>query len=379
MGLRIYLSRLMIIFGALALGSAAAAEPAYTRLRMVEIIDQQGFEGPVLAFRFLAPVDWRIGGGVRWNVPLQCQGELVTVQVRATAPEGDRAFEILPARIWRWSEDPGDVRMWQMDSTPGNQCAIAPPMGAADFLTQSLPGRLRPRFEVIAVEPAPAVAEALAAETEQLHAINTPVRTDAARIRVRYADRGGEVEEWLTAGVLQIASQTMSSSAAMQGQMAMTTTYLSSASRIFGFRAPAGRLDQNQRLFATMIASAEVNPVWEAALNRVAMNLAQIQIRGAAERSRIWSDAMAEVGRTQMQAWENQQAVQDRVAEAWSQTIRGVETFVEPSSGATVELEAGFDNAWSNGAGEYLLSDQPGFDPNAVFTNHDWTRLERRP
>jgi hypothetical protein len=252
-------------------------------------------------------------------------------------------------------------------------------MGAADFLAQSLPGNLRPQFEVVAVEPAPAVAQALAANAEQLRAMNMPVRADAARIRVRYADRGAVFEEWLTAGVLQIASQTMSSSAAMQGQMAMTTQYLSTASRIFGFRAPAGRLEQDERLFATMVASAEINPVWEAALNRVAVNLAQIEIRGAAERSRIWSEAMAEVGSKEMQAWQNQQAAQDRVAEAWSQTIRGVETFVDPSSGATVELEAGYDNAWSNGVGEYVLSDRPSFNPNTVFTNQDWTRLERRP
>ncbi len=375
----IYFNCLILILGALALGGPATAEPGYTRLRMVEIVDQQGFERPVLAFRFLAPVDWRIEGGVRWNLPLQCQGELVAAQVRAMAPEGDRVFEIMPSRVWRWSDDPGDLQVWRADSTPGNQCAVAPPMGAADFLAQSLPGTLRPRFEVTAVEPAPAVAAALAADAEQLRAMNTPFQADAARIRVRYADQSGPVEEWLTAGVVQVAIQAMSASAAMQGRIAMTTQYLSTASRIFGFRAPAGRLDQDERLFATMVASAAINPVWEAALNRVALNLAQIQIRGAAERARIWSDAMAEVGRSQMEAWQNQQAGQDRVALAWSQTIRGVETFVEPSSGATVELESGFDNAWSNGAGEYVLSDRPGFNPNTVFTNQDWTRLERRP
>ena len=111
----------------------------------------------------------------------------------------------------------------------------------------------------------------------------------------------------------------------MQGQMVMTTQYVSSASRVFGFRAPAGRLDEQERLFATMVTSVQVNPAWEAALNRLALNLAQIRIQGAAERSRIWSEATAEVGRIRMEAWENQQASQDRVAQAWSQTMRGVE------------------------------------------------------
>ena len=339
--------------------------------------DEQGFERPVVALRFLAPTDWRIEGGVRWNLPLQCQAELATVHVRALAPEGDLGFEILPSRVWRWSDDPTEVDYWRMSAGPGNQCAIAPPMAAADFLAESLPGTFRPPFEVVGVEPLPEMAAALAAEAQQLVAMNTPFQTDAARLRVRYDD--GATEEWLTAGVLQMAMQVMSSGAAMQGRMEMTTQYISSASRVFGFRAPAGRLDEQERLFATMVASVQVNPAWDAALNRLALNLAQIQIQSAAERSRIWSEAAAEVSRIRMEAWENQQASQDRIAQAWSQTMRGVETFVEPGGAATVELQSGFDNAWSNGVGEYVLSDRPSFNPNTVFSNQNWTRMERRP
>jgi hypothetical protein len=344
---------------------------------MVEIPDEQGFEWPVVALRFLAPTDWQIEGGVRWNLPLQCQAELATVHVRASAPDGALAFEILPARVWRWWDDPAEVEYWRMSAGPGNQCAIAPPMGAADFLAQSLPGTFRPPFQVIGVEPLPEMAAALAAEAEQLAALNTPFQTDAARLRVRYDD--GASEEWLTAGVLQMAMQAMSSGAAMQGRMAMTTQYISSASRVFGLRAPAGRLDQHERLFATMVASVQVNPAWDAALNRLALNLAQIQIESAAERSRIWSEAAAEVSRIRMDAWKSQQTSQDRIAQAWSQTMRGVETFAEPGDAVTVELQSGFDNAWSNGVGEYVLSDRPSFNPNTVFTNQNWTRMERRP
>jgi hypothetical protein len=79
-----------------------------------------------------------------------------------------------------------------------------------------------------------------------------------------------------------------------------------------------------------------------------------------------------------MAAWENQQASQDRIAEAWSQTMRGVETFVDPGNASQVELRSGFDNAWSDGVGEYVLSGRPSFTPNTVFTNQNWTRMERR-
>jgi hypothetical protein len=73
-------------------------------------LSEQDFERPVIALRFLAPTDWRIEGGVHWNLPLQCQAELATAQVRAGTPDGDLAFEILPSRVWRWSDDPAEVQ-----------------------------------------------------------------------------------------------------------------------------------------------------------------------------------------------------------------------------------------------------------------------------
>jgi hypothetical protein len=187
---------------------------------------------------------------------------------------GDLGFEILPSRVWRWSDDPTEVDYWRMGAGPGNQCAIAPPMTAADFLAESLPGAFRPPFEVVAIERLPEMAAALATAAQQLVAMNTRFQTDAARLRVRYDE--GATEEWLTAGVLQMALQVMSSGAAMQGRMEMTTQYISSASRVFGFRAPAGGLDEQERLLATRVASVQVNPAWDAALNRLALNLAQI-------------------------------------------------------------------------------------------------------
>ena len=40
-----------------------------------------------------------------------------------------------------------------------------------------------------------------------------------------------------------------------------------------------------------------------------------------------------------MEAWQNRRASQDRIVTAWSQTMRGVETFVDPGAGGAVELQ----------------------------------------
>jgi hypothetical protein len=43
------------------------------------------------------------------------------------------------------------------------------------------------------------------------------------------------------------------------------------------------------------------------------------------------------------------------------QLIRGVQTFRDPSSGATFELSNQYDHAWLNGSNEYVMSDDPNF------------------
>jgi hypothetical protein len=55
-----------------------------------------------------------------------------------------------------------------------------------------------------------------------------------------------------------------------------------------------------------------------------------------------------------------------------------VETYLDPKSGRPVELTGGFDSAWVNNRGEYLLSDSPGFNP-AVALREDWSPMKRIP
>ena len=68
--------------------------------------------------------------------------------------------------------------------------------------------------------------------------------------------------------------------------------------------------------------------------------------------------------------------MQDRAAQQFSQAIRGMETYVNPTTGANVELTGGYDNAWVNNRGEYLVSDSPGFNA-AVALRENWTQLKK--
>jgi len=64
------------------------------------------------------------------------------------------------------------------------------------------------------------------------------------------------------------------------------------------------------------------------------------------------------------------------MAEQFGQTIRGVETSVDPRSNEPVELVGGYVGAWSNGKGEYILSDSPNFNP-ATALHEDWREMKK--
>jgi hypothetical protein len=85
----------------------------------------------------------------------------------------------------------------------------------------------------------------------------------------------------------------------------------------------------------------------------------------------------------------HEQRVQSGLAQQYSQyirgvetyvdRIRGVETYVDRISGERVELASGYGQAWSNGRGAYILSNDPNFNPSNAFRERweEMPRLER--
>ena len=55
-----------------------------------------------------------------------------------------------------------------------------------------------------------------------------------------------------------------------------------------------------------------------------------------------------------------------------------METYIDPRSNERVELVGGYTSAWSNGKGEYILSDTPGFNA-ATALQEDWREMHRPP
>ncbi len=372
---------------ALSQGQRAApprARSGIMRMRLVKIMDAQGWGQPVEVARLLVPSDWQVEGGVNWVQGMtRCPQNIVQARWRARSPDGSTGFEILPQYSWVWSDDQMSQQTMQQSAAGNTACDANPLMTPPDFLSRMVLPRVRPGARVVAAEPLHGLA---LAEQQKMNGTYGPmvqqgllrgVRAEAGRVRAQYQLGNQPVEEWMSATIATIAAPSASTAALMNGGMAMTASnFQVMAYNVIGTWAPRGQLDQNSKLFATMLASLRGNPQYTAAVGAWLRNVANIQRQGAMDRQRIWREAQDYISNSIQQTYRENQAVQDRMAEQFGQTIRGVETYVDPRSNEKVELVGGYTTAWSNGQGEYILSDSPNFNP-ATELHEDWREMRK--
>ncbi len=109
------------------------------------------------------------------------------------------------------------------------------------------------------------------------------------------------------------------------------------------------------------------------ALTQVQLN----QIRAAGELGRYISRTNDEITNMMRRSYEERQAAQDRMDKSWSQYVRGVDEYYDPVQQRPVELPSGYNSAWANGAGEYVVANSPNFNPN-VDLGGSWQKLDRK-
>jgi hypothetical protein len=346
-------------------------------MKMVKVMDAQGFERPIMSFSMLVPTDWQSQGATTWNVKDSCN--TVQTNIRTSGPDG-REFDVFPAYNWTWADDPKFLQQTfaQKAQMGIHACDVIPTLGASDYLRRNL-AKLRPNAQVVSVEPAAKLMQILqqqARQTEQSAAqyrLQQRVRPDAVRARLKYNVNGQPVEEWLT--VVTVITGTLSPTYNAVTNRQTQAYFYSCEARAFAERAPQGQLESSERLFDLINSTFRVNPEWQARVNNNALAIQQIELKGVRDRSAIVAKNADDIRNIRRQGFENQQKGQDRAAAQFSQSTRDVETYRDPTSGTTVELSNQYGHAWVNNKGEYLLSDQAGFDPSVAF-KEDWKPLE---
>ncbi|MEO8878836.1 MAG: hypothetical protein ABI446_00400 [Gemmatimonadaceae bacterium] len=363
---------------------ASSAPGNFYRMHWVRLMDQYGFGQPVEVLRILAPVGWKMEGGVRWAAS-GCTSNMVSLSMRVVSPDGTMAFELFTPYTWQWNDDPmaqQTGRQAEQMNAAIRPCAMRPIVNAQGYLRQAVIPAYRRGARFEQGMPMPQATQAQDASLRQQLAqqiqagLASGTKADAGRVVIAYEVNGQPVEESLTAVVDMIVRQAMSPSAAMQGGMGKVNSYTLTAGSIFGMRTPAGEQERRAPLFSTMIASLRPNLNWVNAYQQIQMNIGNAEQVEVAKRIAIQNETNHAVSAMITQQYQETQRVQDGLADSFSQSQRGVEHFIDPSSRERVELSAGYRQAWSNGNGEYILSDDVNFNPS-VSLHENWTQLNR--
>lgn len=347
----------------------------YLVLQRYRVMDPTGFEQPMEAYSILVPKGWKGSGGITWKVGDPCMAEAINNRVSVASPDGRFVLEIFPVQQWEWWDDPMMLQMQeqQQQNPVFRRCRIAQPMDAAAFLRGPMAQEMG--AQVVSVEPNEEVGALLRAQAQaanrqfQQAGVSLEQRPSAATGILHFSDGSSGVA--ICSVTMQVAWMPNYSTG---GQSA---SYTCQALQKVALKCPAGQEAEARKLLGTVLSSFRANPQWQAGVQRMVNNVAAVEQRETAKRAAIQRDAANYSADLQQRTWEEGQASQDRISEGWSQALRGVETWQDPGGGS-IELSAGYNEAWSRPDGSYILSNDPLFDPN-VALQEDWKRLQKAP
>ncbi|MCB0555927.1 MAG: hypothetical protein KDD02_20445, partial [Phaeodactylibacter sp.] len=140
-----------------------------------------------------------------------------------------------------------------------------------------------------------------------------------------------------------------------------------------------GELEKHAKVFQTIIYSFRLNPQWYAKYSNMIEYLAQQQIQrihSIGELSRMLSQMSDQMRAENLAQFEARGKVYDQASQDFSDYMLNIDRYYDPFEGREVELPSGYNHAWSNNLGEYILTDDPNFNPN-VGSNLHWENLKR--
>jgi hypothetical protein len=153
--------------------------------------------------------------------------------------------------------------------------------------------------------------------------------------------------------------------------------YNASASRIFAYRTPAGKLDSEPALFGTILGSLTNNPQWTAKATAIQTGTARAEQKGTADRIKIRAGVQNMQTDAINSRYQQISESEDKQSEEFAQTQRGLQWYTDPNTHEKVEMSYGYRHSYTNGNGEYILNDDPNFNPGKYF-NGTWTQLEQQ-
>ncbi len=339
------------------------------RFKKFTYVDQQGTG--LEAFSFLMPSDWKFEGGIQWILDNPAMPSVTAFKI--LNPGGKEQFEVFPNQCFFWTNNPQLLNMFPPGSRYFGSIVMQPLSAQRALRNIILPEQRNgfPALKIIKDENVPELPKALGVGN-QAQGIGTSGST-GAKLRVSYIKDDVTIEEEFYAVVEPYSFPVQS----MYGTYYNTIWYVD---YIFSFKAEKGKLESNTKIFQAITASFKLNPQWYAKYSNVIEYMAQqkiTQIKSIGEFSRMLSRMSDQVSEEKMQQFNARGDVYDEVSQKFSDNTLGIDRYFDPHEGKEVELPGGYNHAWSNNNGEYIMSDNPNFNPN-VGSNLHWEPMKRK-
>lgn len=326
----------------------------------------------VPAFDLMIPSTWKIQGGVRFGgSPSGCFSDIFAINLRASSTDESTVFAAGPDYSWQYADDPAVLKSLNDPGrralgVGGKPCPVAQPMKAEDYIRQNILKLYPSGTTVVSVAPFPELNE-IVRKRQGLPPGNGntgATHTEAVRVRLAYQKDGKDVEDWVAVAVV------VNVYPAGHGSF-----YDSHATSLVSFSAPKGKLDANAKLFQVIVSSIQPEPQWVTYSGGVLTKLYQAQAQKVANIDQMWSQFYMHAAQTINGVTANAMRGADASSFHEDQNIRGVQTFRDPTTGKTQELSNLYDHAWQNGSNEYIMSNDPNFNPNEHVSG-DWSQLQ---
>ena len=302
-----------------------------------------------------------------------CFSDSFSVFWEAKSEDGITRIQGVPNYSWQYSDDPQELhnltdpnRRTHTGNQSNDTCPVSKPLSAEQYFRQIVLNGLKPQMTVVSVEPFP-VLDQLVRQRNGMPPTddrNGGARIDAIRVRLEFQQDGKPMELWYA---VALVTQTY--------RVGRGSLYDMHAAGQMIMGAPKGNLDANDKLFKVVMSSIQPTPQYSAFTNKWIANYYQIQANKEAAMDKIQADLDSFITQTYMHMSANAQRVSDQGFRANDQNLRDVQTFRDPTTGRKVELSNQYDHAWLNGANEYVMSDDPNFNPNAQLSG-SWNKLQ---
>ena len=351
------------------------AQGAFLRMKQVQIIDQgmDKVQAALPAFDLMIPSAWNFKGNVAFGGGQGgCFSDMFAVSWDATNADGSIAFQGAPTYSWQYADDPAVLKKLTDPNrralgAGGKPCPVLKPMKAEAYIRQYVLKVLPSGSTIVSVEPFPELNEIARKQMGLLpsNAGNaSTAQTDAIRVRAEFQKDGKAQEGWLAVAVVTRIYR--------EGRGSF---YDAHAIDLMALRTPKGQLDANDKLFKVMVSSVRPEPKWQAYSSGIIAKLLNAEAQKEAAQDKIIADLQRYAAQTIMDVTANQFQGSMNSAAAFDQNIRGVQTFRNPATGGTMELSNLYDHAWLNGSNEYIMSDDPNFNPNSQLQG-SWNQLQ---